>query len=368
MNDELFKSAAYDYALPPDQIATLPAKERVSAKLMGLLDGQEPVSATIARLKDWLSPGDLLVLNDIRVRPVRLEGVRTNTGGKVEIFVLGFGHEGSFADSSLPWLALLKTGGRLQPGETLTLDNGTTLDFLGWREDGTAKLKSILEDGRQFLDQAGKLPLPPYILRARAEAGLQSAQELDAERYQTVYARELIDDGAVAAPTAGLHFDQALLDDLRDRGVHTANLRLMIGVGTFQPVRTHDLRDHDIHAERYLIPQECADAIAGARARGGRVVAVGTTVVRALEAAAAGDGLVSPGAAVTDLMIMPGYRFQVVDALLTNFHLPKSTLLSLVCAFGGYQRVMSAYERAVSEGYRFYSYGDAMFISERGDN
>lgn len=366
MSDALFATDAYDYPLPAAQIATVPTAVRTQARLLGVRPRGELVDATIPTLLDWLRPGDLVVLNDIRVRPVRLHVERVATGGRVEVFVLGLGNAGAFADAAAPWVALMRSGGRPAVGEHFRTEDGSLLELLAWEPDGTVRLRCDQADVLGLLERAGNLPLPPYIVRARREGGLPETLELDRERYQTVYAQEREDDGAVAAPTAGLHLDGALLDAMRARGIELARLRLRIGVGTFRPVRDRDLRAHAIHEESYVIEEACAEAIAATRARGGRVVAIGTTVVRALESAADEAGRVRPGEAVTGLMILPGHRFRVVDALLTNFHLPRSTLLALVCALGGHAPVMQAYRHAVAAGYRFYSYGDAMFL-ERHD-
>ncbi len=294
-------------------------------------------------------PGDLLVLNRSRVRPARLLGRRAG-GGQAELLVLGT------AGADDAWTALVRPGRRLRPGdevqvatdavvriesEALPPDGRRRISFPGW--SGTPE---------SLLEAHGHMPLPPYVKRPDAPA--------DRERYQTVYARE---EGSVAAPTAGLHFTPTLLDALRARGVETAETLLHVGPGTFRPVTAEDVADHRVDAEPFALPETTADAIQRARQRGGRVVAVGTTVTRVLEARARDDGSVEAGQGATDLVIVPGHAFRAVDALITNFHLPRSSLLLLVAAFAGRERVLSAYREALDRGYRFYSYGDAMLIA-----
>jgi S-adenosylmethionine:tRNA ribosyltransferase-isomerase len=289
-----------------------------------------------------LEPGDIVVFNDTRVIPARLFGTK-GTGGRVEILVervLDPQHVLAQVRASKP----PRRGGRIR-----VQDSEAELEVLG-REDQFYRLRLAGGDVMALLEKAGHVPLPPYIQREDEAA--------DRSRYQTVFARQ---PGAAAAPTAGLHFDQPLLEALAARGVATAYTTLHVGAGTFQPVRVEDLSRHHMHAERLRVDAALCQAVARARAGGGRVVAVGTTVVRALETAAA-DGALQPFEGETRLFITPGYRFRVVDALLTNFHLPESTLLMLVCAFGGYDQVMAAYRHAVAQRYRFFSYGDAMWL------
>ncbi len=332
----------FDYHLPPELIAQHPPATRAGARLL-VLEGACPEDDHIARLPSRLSPGDLLIFNDTRVIPARLFGHKS-TGGRVEVMVERIDDDRHF------WAQLgvsksPRAGGVLEVG-------GRRLTVLG-REDDLFHLRlEGAEEVHAFLDAAGQLPLPPYITHAPGKQ--------DAERYQTVFARA---PGAVAAPTAGLHFDQGLLDALDARGVRRATLTLHVGAGTFQPVRVDDLSAHRMHMERYHINTELRQAIADTRARGGRVVAVGTTVCRALESAVDDEGLPKVGAGETRLFITPGYRFRVIDRLLTNFHLPQSTLLMLVSALGGYERMMAAYRHAVDQRYRFFSYGDAMLIT-----
>jgi len=337
----------FDYALPAELIAQVPARERTASRLLHVAGGSLR-DLRFADLPSLLAPGDLVVCNDTRVINARIAGVKP-TGGRVEMLI-----ERIVADDEA-WVQL-RASHLPKVGGVVTLAGGATA-IVRERADrlfrvafaGTGPLLAWLENH-------GAVPLPPYITRA--------ADAADASRYQTVYARV---PGAVAAPTAGLHFDAPLLAALSQRGVATTFVTLHVGAGTFQPVATEDLAQHRMHAERFEIPPAAAEAIAAARARGGRIVAVGTTSLRALEAAAdARDGGVRPGAAETALFITPGYRFRVVDRLLTNFHLPRSTLLMLVSAFAGPDAIRSAYSHAVAERYRFFSYGDATFLEPAG--
>jgi S-adenosylmethionine:tRNA ribosyltransferase-isomerase len=335
----------FSYPLPPELIAQH-ALPRGESRLL-VLDG------ATGRLEDrgfndvvaLLQPGDLLVLNDTRVIPARLFGVKA-TGGRVEVLV-----ERVLDPHRV--LAHMRASKSPKPGTRLCLEDAFEVEVLG-RQDALFELR-FPEPALGLLQRYGRMPLPPYIER---EAGAE-----DAERYQTVFARA---PGAVAAPTAGLHFDQALFEALAARGVERAFVTLHVGAGTFQPVRADTLRDHRMHSEYLEVPEATCAAVAAAKARGGRVVAVGTTVVRSLESAAR-SGELRPYAGETDIFIYPGYRFRVVDALITNFHLPESTLLMLVCAFAGYEETLAAYRHAVAERYRFFSYGDAMFVLPKGD-
>jgi S-adenosylmethionine:tRNA ribosyltransferase-isomerase len=290
-----------------------------------------------------LRPNDLLVMNDTRVIKARLFGTK-DSGGRVELLV-------ERVTGEFDALAFIRASHAPKPGSRIHLSESITLDVLA-RQDDLTQLR-FSRPVLQVLDQFGQLPLPPYIEHAPTAD--------DEARYQTVYANE---PGAVAAPTAGLHFDNAMLDALRDQGIRTAQVTLHVGAGTFLPVRVDNIADHKMHSERYTIPQATVDAIAETRARGGRVVAVGTTSLRALEAAAQ-HGALHAGSSETNIFITPGYRFQVVDALITNFHLPKSTLLMLVSAFAGVDTIRAAYAHAIAERYRFFSYGDAMFLEKR---
>ena len=339
--------ADFDYALPPDQIAQEPTPERDGARLLVLERGQSALRHGAVRdLPELLLPGDLLVRNATRVLPARLRG-RKPTGGAAEALLLGPlpGFPGRFR-------ALLRVTGRARPGSKLCFGPpGAALDaeLVGRSQDGLAVL-SFPQGADPYA--IGEAPLPPYIRRG-------AARPEDASRYQTVYARV---PGSVAAPTAGLHLSEALLAGLARRGVEIADLVLHVGPGTFQKPSPEQLASGLLHREWFCLPAETAARVAAARARGGRVVAVGTTSARVLEARARSDRGVEPGEGETRLFLRPGSRFQVVDALLTNFHLPRSSLLMLVAAFAGRERVLAAYAEAVRAGYRFYSYGDAMLV------
>jgi S-adenosylmethionine:tRNA ribosyltransferase-isomerase len=333
----------FQYPLPPDRIAHQPTDRRSASRLLHLASDGCCHDRQFTDLAELLRAGDLLVFNDTRVIPARLLGHKAGSGGRVEVLV-----ERLLDDHRV--LAHVRASKAPGPGTGLELEGGLSVRVEGRQEDlfllRFAGDTPVLE----LLERHGHMPLPPYIDRADVP--------LDRERYQTVYARV---PGAVAAPTAGLHFDAALLADLQARGIEFGYVTLHVGAGTFQPVRAERIEDHRMHAERVEVDAAVCERIAAARARGGRVVAVGTTVVRSLESAVR-DGAVQPFRGETDIFITPGYRFQAVDALVTNFHLPESTLLMLVCAFAGYDPVMAAYRHAVEAGYRFFSYGDAMFL------
>lgn len=334
----------FDYELPPELIAQHPLPERTDSRLLCAdAPGAAIHDRRFSELPQLLRRGDLLVLNDTRVLPARLFG-RKETGGRVEVLV-----ERVLDPHRLQ--AQLRASKPPRPGSRLLVSpeavfqiEGRHGEFFVLRVCGATPLDALLE-------RHGHMPLPPYI--RRPDMGP------DRERYQTVYARV---PGAVAAPTAGLHFDPPLLRELRSMGIELSTITLHIGAGTFQPVRTQDLSGHTMHPEQIAVNNQVCEAISACRARGGRVVAVGTTVVRALETAAR-SGTPRPFSGDTRIFIRPGFPFQVVDALLTNFHLPRSTLLMLVSAFGGHARVMAAYRHAAKVGYRFYSYGDAMFLT-----
>ncbi|HET7588197.1 MAG TPA: tRNA preQ1(34) S-adenosylmethionine ribosyltransferase-isomerase QueA [Gammaproteobacteria bacterium] len=330
------------YDLPDELIARYPLPERSASRLL-CLDGRngEFVDRRFADLVELLNPGDLLVLNDTKVIPARLLGRKADTGGAVEILVERIVSEREF-------IAHVRVSKPLRAGGCVVFDGGDEVTVTG-REDALYRFEA--DDVAALLERCGHVPLPPYIDRAD--------EALDRERYQTVYAREA---GAVAAPTAGLHFDNALLDALAARGVERAHVTLHVGAGTFQPVRADDVREHQMHAECAIVPEAVCAAVAATRERGGRVVAVGTTAVRSLETAA-GSGELKPFSGDTRLFIYPGFQFNVVDAIITNFHLPESTLLMLVSAFAGRDYVLAAYRHAVAERYRFFSYGDAMFLT-----
>ncbi len=333
--------ADFDYELPPELIAQFPLPERTASRLL-VVDGERLEDRRFADLPCLLRAGDLLVFNDTRVLHARLHGLK-DTGGRVEVLIeRPVGRHEALAQiraSHAPW-----------PGSRLLLEGQLEVDVVA-REGAFFLLRFPGPDDLvALLERHGKLPLPPYIERL--------ADDADEARYQTVYARER---GSVAAPTAGLHFDDALMAALHAKGVDFAWLTLHVGAGTFQPVRVEDLAHHRMHRERYVIPADTVAALAAARARDGRIVAVGTTSLRALEAAAQ-EGEIVAGPGETELFILPGFRFRTADALITNFHLPKSTLLMLVSAFGGLENLRRAYVHAVAERYRFFSYGDAMFL------
>lgn len=337
------KKSDFHFELPEALIAQAPLPERSASRLLVVPPGDAAFADRQVRdLPEWLAPGDLLVFNDTRVIPARLFGQK-ETGGRVEILI-----ERLLPDNEAR--AQVGASKPPKPGSRIALDAGGEAEVLG-RDGEFYRLRfhvpSALES---WLLQAGRLPLPPYIQR--------EADADDDERYQTVFARE---PGAVAAPTAGLHFDEPLLAALRERGVEFGHVTLHVGAGTFQPVRVDDVRQHQMHSEWLNVGAALIERIHATRARGGRVIAVGTTVVRALESAMRG-GELQPFAGETRIFIFPGYRIRSVDAMITNFHLPESTLLMLVSAFAGKERVFAAYEHAVRERYRFFSYGDAMLL------
>ncbi len=355
----------FDYELPEASIAQVPAPQRDGSRLLVLpRTGPEPRGLKHLRfteLEGLLRPGDLLVLNDTRVRRARLRA-RRPTGGAVELLMVEPLERADAAHGA--WRCLARPAAKLKPGMRLTLgDPDVDLRAVercrsadgGPAPEWIVEFRGLLRTEQEAaIERLGELPLPPYVKR---EEGPSRPQDL--ERYQTVVADR---PGAVAAPTAGLHFTAELLERLRARGIEVATVTLEVGPGTFRPVATENLDEHEMHAESYEISPEAARAIEAARARGARVVAVGTTVVRTLESSAREHGRPVPGRGRTALFLRPGDRFAAVDALITNFHLPKSTLLMLVCAFAGHGPTMRAYREAVAEGYRFYSYGDAMFI------
>jgi len=343
--------ADFDYELPADRIAQEPAAERDASRLLTLDRASgETGHRRFLDLPDLARPGDLLVLNDTRVLRARLAG-RKRTGGRVELLLL----EPAGEDPDT-WRCLVRASKPVRDGARIDLTGGAVAEVLG-RDEDAWRVRLQAEGGTaDVLERAGRTPLPPYIRRGEDDP----RERLDRERYQTVFARS---PGAVAAPTAGLHFTPRVLEALAGRDVRTAFLTLHTGEGTFLPVRSERVEEHRMHAERFEIPERTAEAVGAARSRGGRVIAVGTTVVRTLEANASDDGSVRAGSGRCDLFIRPGHRFRVTDALLTNFHLPRSTLLMLVCAFAGTARVLEAYREAVRAGYRFYSYGDAMWIA-----
>ena len=335
----VLRTSDYDYDLPPEAIAQHPGT-RGESRL--LVVDRTTVEQPFSTLPDLLDPGDLLVVNDTRVIPARLRA-RRPTGGQVEILLIE-------RAAQAEWWCLLRPGRRMARGGRLAVDGGPEAR-IEERADGRFRLRFDEPIGT-LIESIGHVPLPPYIDRPAAPR--------DRERYQTVYATR---QGAVAAPTAGLHFTPAILEALERRGVGLSRITLHVGPGTFRPVKTEDPNGHTMDSERFDVPADTAEAVAATRRRGGKVVAVGTTVVRTLESVAAGDGLIAAGAGRTELFIRPGHEFQVTDRLITNFHLPRSTLLMLVCAFAGHDRTLDAYRQALASGFRFASYGDAMLVA-----
>lgn len=335
--------AAWEYELPEEQVAREPSAVRSGSRLMHLpLSGGEPVDYGFADLLHLLRPGDLLVGNDTRVMPARLRA-RRKSGGAVEVLVLEAGPG--------PVRALLRPLRRLSLGEELELASGARLELLERLDDGQVLVR-FDRDPLEVMEAEGDMPLPPYLGR--------EARPSDRERYQTVFARH---PGSAAAPTAGLHFDAPLLSALEQRGIGFCRVTLHVGIGTFRPLRPEDLARGELHEERWEVSEPTARRVAETRANGGRVIAIGTTSVRALESATApGARSPEPGAGRTRLFVRPGYSFRSVDGLLTNFHLPRSSLLMLVAAMVGRERLLSAYATAIGRGYRFYSYGDAMLV------
>ena len=340
-------STDFEYDLPEDLIAQSPLPERAASRLLIVPPANGAlIDSVFSDLSDRLRPGDLLVVNETKVLPARLYGQKAHTGGKVELMLERLLDE----RTALFQLRASKPPG---PGTELTTAGGTPLRVLG--RDGIFFVVAC-GAGEQFeelLHREGETPLPPYIDRP--------VEGADDERYQTVYARH---PGAVAAPTAGLHFDEPLFEDLAAKGIRLAKLTLHVGAGTFSPMKSEILDQHEMHAEAFVVDEDMVEAVCQARDRGGRVVAVGTTVVRALESAAQ-HGALAPTRGSTKLFIRPGFRFSVVDMLITNFHLPRSTLIVLVSAFAGVERIREAYQHAVEHRYRFFSYGDAMLLESR---
>lgn len=340
-----FSLSDFDYALPPELIAQFPLAVRSASRL---LDGRSAVAQDrkFSELPELLQPGDLLVFNNTKVLNARLRAVKAS-GGVVEVLVERL---------LSPTLALtqLRASHAPKPGTRIVIAGRVEAEIVG-RDDRFFQVQLRSPDAGDFeslMREAGELPLPPYMQRA-AGAG-------DTERYQTVYAEH---EGAVAAPTAGLHFDEATLAACRERGIEMAHVTLHVGAGTFLPVKTETIAEHKMHRERYVLPQATVDAITACKARGGRVVAVGTTSVRTLEGCVRKCGELRAHESETDIFITPGYQFKVVDMMLTNFHLPKSTLLMLVSAFSGFEAIRSLYAHAIEQRYRFFSYGDAMLLA-----
>ena len=357
------KLSDFDYHLPEGAIAQEPAEPRDAARLLVHdLAGAEPaVHARVRDLGRFLDPGDLLVVNDTRVLSARLFG-RRGGGGRTEVLLLERLRGDPRAEAEERWRALCRPATRVRPGEPIEVEGGLRVVPLERLERGAFDVRIEAPRGEpvaEVLERVGRMPLPPYVRRAAED----ERDALDRERYQTVYARE---PGAVAAPTAGLHFTEELLAALAARGVERAHVTLHVGEGTFRPVEVEDVEAHPMHAERFAVPAETVAAVERCRARGGRVVAVGTTSVRALESATGPDGRLDRAVGETRLFLRPGDEFRVVDALLTNFHLPRSTLLMLVAAFAGRERTLALYREAIERGYRFYSYGDAMLLRRPG--
>lgn len=337
----------FHFDLPDDLIARYPAPDRDGSRLMVLNRREEVIEENgFGRIGSHLRPGDLLVLNDTRVIPARLHGVK-ETGGRVELLLVQ-----PRQDDETLWHCMLRASKPCRPGQRISLPDNVAAEVLErcGEQEWLVRFSGCADFGA-WLQRAGEMPIPPYLGR--------ESEELDRERYQTVYAAEA---GAIAAPTAGLHFTPHLLASLRSAGIATATVTLHVGPGTFQPLRVEQVREHRMHAERFRISAATAAAVAATRAAGGRVIAVGTTVARTLEHAADDRGRLRPGEGETEIFIYPGYRFKIVDVLLTNFHLPESTLLMLVSAFAGRDFAMRAYRTAVERRFRFYSYGDAMLI------
>jgi S-adenosylmethionine:tRNA ribosyltransferase-isomerase len=344
--DSGLRTDDFDYELPAELIAQEPLEDRTASRLLVLRrTARTPIleDGAFTDLLELIPPGDLLVINTTRVRPARLLGRRASGAG-AEVLLI----HPSDGDS---WVAMGRPGSALQPGKRVELGEGVWVETLEVLPDGHRRVRLAGTSAAEAMERFGRVPLPPYIERDPVPA--------DAVRYQTVYAKR---PGSVAAPTAGLHFTDALLDALSARGVVIAGLDLEVGPGTFKPVEVERPEDHPMHAERYEIPHRLAAVSREVRRLGGRIWAVGTTVVRALESAADEAGMVQEGLGETRLLITPGYRFRVVDHLITNFHLPRSTLLMLVSAFAGREAIRAAYRHAIVKRYRFYSYGDAMAI------
>jgi S-adenosylmethionine:tRNA ribosyltransferase-isomerase len=338
----------FSFDLPDELIAQEPLAERAGSRMLVVDRAAQTFSDdSFTHFSDRLSPSDILVVNNTKVFPARLYG-KTETGAAVEAFLVS-----ELADGS--WEVLAKPGRRLKQGKTIIFSEDLSAEVVERKEDGKVILRfSTVGDLSNVIDRIGQTPLPPYIKRERA------AIDTDRERYQTVYAAER---GAIAAPTAGLHFSPEILEAIRAKGVEIAELTLHVGYGTFEPVRVDDVNDHRVMAERYEISEATAATLNSARADGRRIVAIGTTTTRALESNMTAFGTFTPGRHSAELTITPGYDFEAVGALLTNFHLPKSSLLVLTSVFGGRELIMKAYAHAVRERYRFYSYGDCMFIS-----
>ena len=339
----------FDYELPEELIAQHPLGARDASRMLVVnRPARKWHDSRFAELPAYARAGDLLVVNNTRVFPARLQGKREPTGGHVELFLIR-------ERAPDTWEALARPARRLQPGARISFaDERLRAEIIEALDEGRRVVRFCADAPlASLLEEIGDTPLPPYIKRGAEDSGE------DRERYQTVYAQKR---GAIAAPTAGLHFTPRIMEEIRARGAQITELTLHVGYGTFEPVRVADLSEHSVAAEQFEITNETAEAINEARARGGRIIAVGTTTTRALESASSAEGVIRAGAGVADLTITPGYRFRAVDALVTNFHLPRSSLLVLVSTFAGYDLVRAAYRHAVGARYRFYSYGDCMLI------
>lgn len=345
--EDIFNVKNYYYDLPEELIAQDPLLDRTASRLFVLDKEKNEIShKKFANIVDYLEDGDVLVINDTKVIPARLFGSRNDTKATVEILLLK-----RLSSKKSAWECLVKPGKKARVGDALTFGDGIL----------EGKITSVLEDGNriiefsydgifeEILDKLGQMPLPPYITH----------ELIDRNRYQTVYAKY---DGSAAAPTAGLHFNDELLEKIFKKGVKIAPITLHVGLGTFRPVKVTNILEHKMHSEHFIISKESADLINSAKERGKRVISVGTTSTRCLESAVDENGKVLPKSSDTSIFIYPGYKFKVVDSLITNFHLPESTLIMLVSAFAGYENTMNAYNVAVKERYRFFSFGDAMFI------
>lgn len=339
------KTSDFYYDLPKELIAQDPLEDRSSSRLLHLSMKDGSVEHRhFTDILDYLKDGDCLVINDTRVIPARLYGHKEGTGALIEILLLKRKKDDI-------WECLVKPGKKARPGAKITFGNGIlTGEILDVVEEGNRLIQFHYEGiFEEILDQLGEMPLPPYITHK-----LQ-----DKNRYQTVYAKH---DGSAAAPTAGLHFTEELLKKVQEKGVNIAHVTLHVGLGTFRPVKVDDVEQHHMHSEFYMVEEDQAELINRTKKQGGRVIAVGTTSCRTLESASDEDGVVHAGSGWTEIFIYPGYRFKMIDGLITNFHLPESTLMMLVSALAGKERIMAAYEEAVQEKYRFFSFGDAMFI------
>ncbi len=335
----------FDFDLPEELIAQTPLKERAESRLMVLEKEKGTVyHKTFKNIVDYLNPGDLLILNDTKVLPARLHGVKEETGANIEVLLLKQNEQDV-------WETLVKPAKRIKEGNIISFGNGKLrAECIGEKEHGGRLLRFYYEGiFYEVLDELGEMPLPPYIKEQLEEK----------DRYQTVYAKER---GSAAAPTAGLHFTEQLLEQLKKQGVRIEFITLHVGLGTFRPVSVDSIEDHDMHAEYYTISKQTEEAIRETKEKGGRVIAVGTTSVRTLETAARDHGFVKESSGWTDIFIYPGFKFKAIDGMITNFHLPKSTLIMLVSAIAGQEHVLSAYKEAVQNQYRFFSFGDAMLI------